>query len=626
VCGIAGAVALGSTASVDRDRLGRMADLMGHRGPDGQGAWADPAGRAALVHRRLSIIDIAGGQQPMCSDDGRIALVLNGEIYNYRELRESLSAQGVRFRTVSDTEVLLRLYERYGAECLRYLRGMFAFAAWDASRGDLLLARDRVGKKPLFYAVDDGCLYFASTLAALRDTAPGARRISLPALDAFLTLSYIPAPHSIWDGIGKLAAGETLHASTSGLVARRYWALHPAPQPFAGDFADAVDRLEEVLTTAVTLRLRSDVPLGLFLSGGIDSSLVTAIAARQCRGDALTFSLGFAEAAFDESVYAEQIAGHLGTRHRTFTGRPEMLDTLPTLVRHFGEPFGDSSALAVWMLAREARAHVTVALTGDGGDEGFAGYNWYRTGLRLARWRRIAPKAALTLGAAVAGVPSGLRWAGRAHRALRIAALDEPERFASLRTFIGAPEAEALYAGDLRRERQRGANAVGSWIADLYRTGQGTPLQRMQIVDIGTYLADCLLPKVDVATMAHGLEARSPLLDPEVLEFALSLPDRWLVNDNGGKPLLRALLERFVPASLFQRPKQGFSLPLPVWFGHGRTAAWADELADSDRLHDLGWFNPEGIRRMVQDHRAGLRDHSQRLYSLLVLREWLNQH
>jgi len=447
--------------------------------------------------------------------------------------------------------------------------------------------------------------------------------VSLAALDAFLTLGYVPAPQSIWDGINKLPAGTMLRVSSSGSRSLRYWALEQVVKPFAGRFAEAVDRLEDLLTTSVTLRLRSDVPLGLFLSGGIDSSLVTAIAARHCRGDVSTFSLGFAEAAFDESGYAERIAQHLGTQHRTFTGRPEMLDVLPALVRHFGEPFGDDAALAVWMLARETCKHVTVVLTGDGGDEGFAGYDWYRTALRLTRWRSVAPKAALRFGVAVTGRRP---WSQRIKRGLRTLALDEPERFAALRTCVADEEVRTLYAGDLLRERHDNGNTVRAWLAQLYRDGNGTALRRMQLVDIHTYLADCLLPKVDIATMAHGLEARSPLLDQEVLEFALGLPQEWLLDGNGGKPLLKALLARFVPPELFQRPKHGFNVPLPVWFAHEATSGWADELADSESLRECGWLNPAGIRAMAREHRDGVRDHSQRLYLLLVLREWLNQH
>ena len=625
MCGIAGAVTLRHDARPrpDRERLCRMSGLMAHRGPDGEGFWADPLGRAALAHRRLSIIDIAGGRQPMCGDDGRIALVFNGEIYNYRELRRVLSDQGVRFHTASDTEVLLRLYERCGSEAVHYLRGMFAFAVWDGTRDELVLARDRVGKKPLYYTLDDDGCYFASTLGALRDTDPKDRRVNLSALDAFLTLGYVPAPQSIWDGINKLPAGTMLRVTSSGARSLRYWALERTVKPFVGDFDDAVDRLEDLLTTSVSLRLRSDVPLGLFLSGGVDSSLVTAIASRQCPGETSTFSLGFAETAFDESGYAERVAKHLGTRHHTFTGRPELINLLPALVRHAAEPFGDATALAVWMLAEETRKHVTVVLTGDGGDEGFAGYDWYRMALRLTRWRSMTPKAALRLGAAVTS--RGAPWAQRIKRGLRTLALDEPERFAALRTCVADEEVRGLYAGDLLRERHDNGNTVRAWLAQLYRDGNGTALRRMQLVDIHTYLADCLLPKVDIATMAHGLEARSPLLDQEVLEFALGLPQEWLLDGNGGKPLLKALLARFVPPELFERPKHGFNVPLPVWFAHEATSAWADELADSESLRDCGWLNPAGIRDMAREHREGSRDHSQRLYNLVVLHEWLSQ-
>ncbi|HVH66985.1 MAG TPA: asparagine synthase (glutamine-hydrolyzing) [Gemmatimonadales bacterium] len=623
MCGIAGAVALRETAHVDRDRLCTMAGLMAHRGPDGEGFWADPTGRVAFAHRRLSVIDIAGGRQPMCSDDGRVALVFNGEIYNYRELRRALSDQGVRFHTESDTEVLLRMYERHGSEAVRYLRGMFAFAVWDGTRGELVLARDRVGKKPLFYALDDDCCYFASTLGALRDTYPGSRHVNLAALDAFLTLGYVPAPHSIWDGINKLPAGTMLRVSSPGARSIRYWALEQALRPFAGRFADAVDRLQDLLTTAVSLRLRSDVPLGLFLSGGVDSSLVTAVAARQCPEQAVTFSIGFAEAAFDESGHAARVARHLRTRHHTFAGRPELLDLLPALVRHCGEPLGDSAALAVWLLARETRQHVTVVLTGDGGDEAFGGYDWYRTAVRITSLRRVAPRAALRLGAAL---PSGRSWAKRITRGLGTLALDEPERYAALRMYLREDEARALYAGDLLRARCEDGNGVRAWLAQLYRDGTGSAMRRMRLVDASSYLADCLMPKVDVATMAHGLEARAPLLDQEVLEFALGLPDHWLVDGHGGKPLLKALLGRLLPAKLFDRPKHGFSVPLEVWFARGPSSTWADQLVESESLRDCGWFNADGIRSLVREHQRGVRDYSQLLYHLIVLREWLQQY
>jgi asparagine synthase (glutamine-hydrolysing) len=626
MCGLAGAIAVAPDARVDRERLGRMAALMGHRGPDAVGSWSDPAGRAALVHRRLSIIDVAGGSQPMCNDSGDVVLVLNGEIYNYREERQLLRDAGITFRTNSDTEVLLRLYERYGAECVHRLRGMFAFAVWDANRGELLVARDRVGKKPLFYALENGCFYFASTLNALHDTSQAPPRMNLEALDAFLGLGYIPAPLSIWENISKLPAATLLSVSQQGLRAARYWHLGAEREQFGGGFDDAVDHLDELLNTAVSLRLRSDVPLGVFLSGGIDSSLVAAIAKRQSASSTLTFSIGFEDPAFDESIFAERIAAHLGTEHRTFHGRPEMMHVLPELVHHFGEPFGDSSALATFLLAREARAHVTVALTGDGGDEGFGGYDWYRNALRLKRLRQVIPAPVAWAGAlASRAFDRDSRMVQRARRGLRVLAMGEAQRFGALRTFINRDEMHLLYAGELRRARAHGGFAADDWIAVRYDEGSGTALRRMRLADVATYLADGLMPKVDVTTMAHGLEARAPLLDQEILQFAMGLRDEWLLDGNGGKGILKALLRRYVPTSLFERPKQGFTVPLKRWFaGTGRTDV-LDDLHHAEPLLDTGWFQSRGIQQLVGEHRSGLRDHTQRLYDLVVLREWLRQ-
>jgi len=626
MCGLAGAIAVAPDARVDHERLCRMAALMGHRGPDAVGSWSDPAGRAALVHRRLSIIDVAGGSQPMWNESGDVVVVLNGEIYNYREERQALVDAGFTFRTNSDTEVLLRLYERYGAECVHRLRGMFAFAVWDGIRGELIVARDRVGKKPLFFALENGCFYFASTLNAIRDTSPAAPRMNLEALDAFLGLGYIPAPLSIWQNISKLPAATLLSVSRQGLRATQYWHLGAEREPFDGSFEDAVDRVDELLNTAVSLRLRSDVPLGVFLSGGIDSSLVTAIAKRQSAGPTLTFSIGFEDPAFNEAVHAERIAAHLGTEHRTFHARPEMLHVLPELVRHFGEPFGDSSALAVFLLARESRAYVTVALTGDGGDEGFGGYGWYRTALRLKRLRYLIPAPLAWAGAlASRAFDSESRIVQRARRGLRVLALGEAERFGALRTFMGRDEMHMLYAGDLRRARAHGGFSADDWVAARYGEASGTPLRRMRLADVATYLADGLMPKVDVTTMAHGLEARAPLLDQEILQFALGLPDEWLLDGNGGKGILKALLARYVPTPLFQRPKQGFTVPLQRWFAGAVRGDVLDDLHHEEALLDTGWFQARGIQQLVSEHKAGLRDHTQRLYDLVVLREWLSQ-
>jgi len=627
MCGIAGGVALDPSVRPDVERVRRMSVGLCHRGPDGEGLWTSPSGRACLAHRRLAVIDLATGQQPMLDESGAVGMVFNGEIYNYRELREPLERGGATFRTTSDTEVLLKLHAREGERCVEALRGMFAFAIWDDRAGRLTLARDRVGKKPFYYQVTGGCIYFASSLAALLSGEPEPP-ISLAALDAFLDLGYVPAPDTIFEGISKLEMATVVTYDGPGAArSRSFWDLAPLDR-FDGSHEDALDRLEALLHQAVELRLRSDVPLGVFLSGGIDSSLVTAIAARQAPG-IRTFSIGFDVAAYDESAHAAIVAEALGTEHRQFHVAPDLLGLLPSMVRHFGEPFGDSSALPVWLLAAETRKHVTVALGGDGGDEGFGGYDWYLGAARLERFSRMVPRAAALAGG------SALEWAGGVERAPAVlrkaqrgfelaAARDAASRFADLRAFVGRHEAGFLYAGALAQHRRANGAAARGRVAEFYRRAEGGPLRRMRYADMRTYLPECLMPKVDVATMAHGLEARAPLLDQEVLRFAMSLPEEWLVDRTSGKKILRTLLGRYLPPALFERPKQGFSVPLASWFA-GAARTRVEALGTNSRLLDSGWFRADGIRRLVREHVAGTRDNGERLFNLLALDEWLAQ-
>ena len=628
MCGIAGAVALTPDARPDREIVARMSCRLEHRGPDGHGLWVAPSGRACLAHRRLSIIDLATGQQPMISADGTLGIVFNGEMYNYRERRAELEADGETFATTSDTEVLMRLLERRWTRALPGLRGMFAFAAWDDRSGRFIAVRDRLGKKPFFHAEHGGCLYFASSLKALRESLPGTWPLDAEAVDAFLTLGYIPAPTTIYRNVAKLRAGTALLAENRALRTERYWSLARAEEPFAGSFGQAADRLDELLNEAVALRLRSDVPLGVFLSGGIDSSLVAAVAARQSPTQVRTFSIGMDVAAFDESSHAAEVARRLGTAHQLFRAQPDLLGLLPKIVWHYGEPYADSSALPSWLLARRAREHVTVALGGDGGDEGFAGYPWYQTALRLRRVSRSIPQGAFAAaGRALDGVAAGAltRWrgVGRVRRGLAALAIPEGgQRFAALRSVLSEAEARALYSPALLAQRGPGLGATGRRLAALYDECEGSDLRRMRYVDVETYLADCLLPKVDVATMASSLELRAPLLDQEVVRFALSLPDEYVLSGRTDKRLLRAVLGRYLPAELFDRPKQGFSLPLSEWF-RGELRPLAEGLSRSERLGDTGWVRPEGIARLVREHVEARRDHSQRIFGLLALDEWL---
>jgi asparagine synthase (glutamine-hydrolysing) len=620
-------VAIVADARPDVERVRAMSRCIAHRGPDGEGVWLSPSGRACLAHRRLSIIDLATGAQPMVDDESGLALVFNGEIYNYRELRTALAADGARFTTTSDTEVLLRGLRARGAEVLQDLRGMFAFAAWDERRGELLLARDRVGKKPLYYVVDDGCLYFASTLRALRQSSARRWPVDPAMVERYLALGYVPAPETIYEGVHKLSAGSLLRVRVGGAPeVERYWDLADEPPPFTGSFDDAVDQLDSLLGEAVSLRLRSDVPLGVFLSGGIDSSLIAAMATRRGANPVLTFSIGMAGSRVDESTHAAAVARALNTEHRTFTATPDLLALAPQLGWHYGEPFADSSALPLWLLAQQTRQHVTVAVGGDGGDEGFAGYNWYDTAAALERVGRLVPTRALAMATrTVDGVLGGVATAGRTGRVRRgMAMLGTPgggPRFAALRSFVSAGEARRLYDGALR-EAYDAPSAARHYLEAFYARAHGSPLRRMRYVDIESYLADGLMPKVDVATMAHGVEARAPLLDHEILRFALSLPDAYLHDEGGGKRPLRALLYRMLPRALFERPKQGFDLPLDEWL-RGPLLPKLREMETRGRLADTGWFRPEAVRALVDEHASGARDHTQRLFSLWMLDEWL---
>jgi asparagine synthase (glutamine-hydrolysing) len=625
MCGIAGAVALLPGTQPDADRVARMTSMLVHRGPDASGLWCSDDRLVAFGHRRLSIIDLDAGCQPMSDEAGRYTLVFNGEIYNYRELRTELQAIGVHCRTDSDTEVLLRLLMTEWEDGVSRLTGMFAFAIWDAIERRLLIVRDRVGEKPLYYAEEDGCLYFASTFRALYGTRATRRPIDLPGLDDFLTLGYVPAPRTIARDISKLPAGTMLTVKNGSCRLTTYWHASEGVAPFAGTYDRAVDRLDEMLSDSVRIRLRSDVPLGVFLSGGVDSSLVAALAARSAHGQIRTFAMGFSEASYDETANAAAVANHLGSEHRAFQARFDILDLLPQLVEHYGEPFGDPSALPVWMLAQQTRRHVTVAVGGDGGDEAFGGYNWYRTAARLGHVRAFLPAAAGTLG-----LQLSVRMAHRApvfarfHRALSLVMARDAERFAALRSFVGPGEVALLYAGELAEYRRGGETGLDT-LVDIYNAVDGSGMRRMRVVDIETYLADCLMPKVDVATMAHGLEARAPLLDPAVLRFALSLPDSMLMSSQGGKRILKDVLYRYLPRSLFDRPKQGFSVPLHRWF-NAELRGRVSRLPRSAPLNDLGLLRGDGIETIVAAHAAGRRDHSQRLYNLLVLEEWLCQN
>jgi asparagine synthase (glutamine-hydrolysing) len=627
MCGIAGAIGLEPDAIPDPAIVSAMSRCIAHRGPDGEGVWVSPSGRACLAHRRLSVIDPALGSQPMVARGGRSGIVFNGEIYNYVELREALQREGETFDTHSDTEVLLRLLGREGEACLDRLRGMFAFVWWDDASGRLIVARDRIGKKPLYWRLWNRCLWFASSLRALRSALSGPWDMDHGALDDYLTLGYVPAPATIYRETRKLPSATVMTLTPSGLDERRFWDLGPEQEPFTGSYAAALDRLDELLGTAVSIRLRSDVPLGIFLSGGIDSSLVASCAARASLTPVETFSVGFDEAGLDESAHARAVAREIGTSHHEIRARENLLDLIPEVVSHFGEPFGDSSALPTWVLSRLARTRVTVALGGDGGDESFAGYNWYGNAARVndLAGRIPAPaRSALARAASTAAALAPLPALQRTARGLAVLDLPgEDKRFAALRSFLSPSDTQALYRGALAARVGSGRTGP-ALVREHYSAAEGSVLRRMRWADIRTYLADDLMPKVDVASMAHGLEVRAPLLDQEVVRFGLSLPQAYLRDARGGKRILRDLLARHVPPTLFERPKQGFSVPLASWFRGPLRDRLSGAIA-SGRLSETGLLDPAAMSAMLAEHASGRRDHGERLYHLLILDEWLGQ-
>lgn len=614
MCGLAGGIALDSRQRPDGDAVRRMSSAIAHRGPDDDGWWVSPSGFACYAHRRLSIIDLEAGRQPFIGSDGHRGLIFNGAIYNYIELREELERLGAEFSTDSDTEVLFRALVQWGEEALDRLIGMFAFAFWDDRRRRLLMARDRVGKKPLYYTRRDGCLYFCSTLAGL-ENAFGRSPIEPTAVENYLNLGYVPAPATIYRDVSKLSAASVLSVTTGTPVPaqRRFW--EPVSSS-VGPIEEPEERLQALIEDAVRLRLRSDVPLGVFLSGGIDSSLVAAMASRLCGQPISTFTVGFASTEFDERERARRVADHLGTDHTDHLVEPDVVRLLPELVRHFGEPFADAAALPLWVLTERARPEITVALLGDGGDEGFAGYDWYRTASRYGSAGGFLGNSVVAPIVGALAKPFGRQ----AERLALLVTSQAAERFADLRCLFGPKTTAPIFtpAFEDSLDPDRRARAL---LRNLYRADLRQVLA-MQYVDLRTYLADDLLPKVDICTMAHGLEARAPLLDHRILELAYSLPASAHDVDRP-KFLLKRILQRYVPIELTEGPKRGFTVPLKHWFRED-LSDMVERIPDGP-LMDTGWFERDALRSIVTAHLVGERDNSHRLFHLLMLQMWLER-
>lgn len=645
MCGLAGVASAGSPADWP-SVLQSMGDTLSHRGPDDHGLWFDADAGIGLVHRRLSIIDLSpAGHQPMASTSGRYVIAFNGEIYNHRALRGELEGTGTVFRGHSDTEVLLAAIEAWGIpETLKRANGMFALALWDRRERALSLARDRMGEKPLYYGWHGNTFLFTSELKAMR-AHPGFRpEVDRQALALYLQFNYVPTPFSIYAGIRKLVPGTWLTVSPNrpGKVEGpyTYWSVdeavgHGEGNRFSGSRREAVDALDRVLREAVALRMEADVPLGAFLSGGIDSSMVVALMQAQSTQRIRTFSIGFSDGAYNEAAYAKAVAEHLGTEHtELYLHANDALDVIPQLPELYDEPMGDSSQAPTHLVARLARSAVTVALSGDGGDELFGGYNRYFMGRRF--WQRFGrvPAPVRRMGGAclsavlTPGVCSGLAGIGRRLSGTRPRTATLCDKAEKLRYLLGAKDADAMY-GELVSFWRNPARMLQQDVhipTVLQDAGASLPqglsmAERMMAMDMKTYLLDDILAKVDRATMGVSLEGRIPFLDPHVVEFASSLPEEYKLGSTSGKLLLRDLLDRYAPRTLMERPKMGFSMPIASWLRRD-LRPWGEALLDEQRLKEEGIFDPGQVRQAWNDHVGGRSNLQYKLWNILMFQAW----
>jgi asparagine synthase (glutamine-hydrolysing) len=624
MCGIAGIVSFDGRPPGAAE-LAAMGDALRHRGPDTAGYHVDAAAApaAGLVHRRLSIIDLStAADQPLGNEDGSVQVMLNGEIYNFRELRPGLAARHT-FRSQGDTEVIAHLYEERGEEAIAALDGMFALAIWDAQRRRLVLARDHFGKKPLYYWHDARRLVFGSEIKALLAAGVGVE-MAEENLGEYLGFGYVPTPRTLFRGIHKLPPASFLVVDAGGVAApRSYWDLRFPPRGEAArvSLRDAADRVRDLLFAAVRKRLVADVPLGLLLSGGVDSAAVAAIMARLVPGRVRTFTVGFEGDRFwDERPYAAQVARHLDTEHQDSVVRPEAGSLLETLLDHHDEPFGDSSALPTYLVAREARARVTVALNGDGGDETFAGYDRFHAALLADR---IPPPLAHALKAAARLLPAGASPFATRRRIRRFAekaTLPFVERIFSWSSFFDLPTLRSL-DGDSVAERER---ILSSYREALERCSGASLLSRLLYLNARTYLLDDLLPKMDRMTMAHGLEARSPMLDRALIEYVATLPDGLKRRGGRGKIVLKKAVADMLPPGIVTRRKHGFGVPLGEWF-RGELKPLVESLL-LDRPRVARWLRPDALKALFAEHLSGRSDRGHQLWTLLTLELWLRKH
>ena len=637
MCGICGAAWTGDGRPLSAPDLAAMTARLEHRGPDDSGKYRDP--HAALGFRRLSIVDLAGGHQPLSNEDGTVWTVFNGEIYNFPALRHRLEARGHVLRSRGDTEVLVHLYEDEGPGMFSLLRGMFALAIWDAPRRRLVLARDRLGQKPLIYRHEGDRIVFASELKALLalPEAEFPREVDPLALDRYLTYGYIPHPATILQGVHKLPPAHFAVWHEGRLELGRYWNPDWNDEQDRPPGEDA-ERLRATLGEAVREQMVADVPLGAFLSGGVDSTIVVGLMQATSSRPVKTFSIGFDDPAFDESRYAEMAARHLGTEHHAFVVAPRAWETLPALARQFDEPFADSSALPTWQVALETRREVTVALTGDAGDELFAGYDRYRAMALAHLFDRLPARSRAFLGGPVARALPGSSRAKTPLRTVRrlLEGIGErPEsRYARWVCQFDEPGRARLYSDDMIDALSRAgadqpaeADPLSVLARALDAAPRRDPVTRATIADLLTYLPGDLLVKVDLASMGNSLECRAPFLDHRVVELALAMPIRRKLRLRRGrsKVILKGAFADLLPPAIRHRPKMGFGVPVDRWFRHELKSELRAVLLDPVSL-SRGLFRPEAVAALIDEHTLGLRDHAYRLWALLMLELWFRHH
>lgn len=614
MCGISG-VCLPNNVRGDPEIVRRMNNALRHRGPDDEGYYIGPQGHVMLGHRRLSVIDLAMGHQPIFNESGTVAVVFNGEIYNFIELREELIAKGHKFHTSTDTEVIVHLYDEVGVECVHRLRGMFAISIWDEQRQELILIRDRLGKKPIYYAETPTGFYFASEIQALTAIPEIPREIDECAIDLYLTYSCIPSPWTIYRAIRKLPPAHFLRVRGDKLSLECYW--QPVFEPKLDlDYGEAKSELMRLFTESVRLRLISDVPLGVFLSGGVDSSAIAAVMSTITPGPVKTFSIGFPDPRFNELEHARVVARHYRTDHHEWMVEPLALDVLPEIVRTYGEPYGDSSAIPTWYLSRLARSHVTVALNGDGGDELFGGYPWHRV---IPILNRMAPFAMPAMMRRLAG----WRLLPRRGRTLaELLSMTEPERVLRLRGVLTDAERDRLYHPDFRARVDR---CAAHYLEHVYDSGSLDAYDRVFRMDLLSYLPEDLLVKVDRASMAHGLECRSPLLDQRLVEFACHLPARWKIRRGRSKYIFKDAVRSLFPSGFLDRRKMGFSVPIGEWF-RSEWKSWVTGALLAGPLARRSILDRGELQAILAEHGSGHRNHETLIWNLAMLSLWFEQN